>query len=316
MPGAERVLDFADRPVRLSVRHEQLVIRDGDEPEVTTPLAEAAIAIVASPRLSCTGAALAGLMRHGGSMVICDDSATPVGLMLPLGVNQQQTKRVLAQAAASLPTNKRLWQQVVRAKIAAQARTLELHTGDDAGLPRMATRVKSGDPDNLEAQAARRYWPALFGPSFRRRREAEDQNRLLNYGYAVLRAAVGRSICASGLHPSVGIHHHDRHNSFCLADDLMEPYRPVVDDEVADIVHDEGPDAPLDKETKARLIGVLHARLHHRFAPGEEGVPGELESRTVIDWIGRTAASLAAVYLGEAPKLFYPQGLHRAAPRA
>lgn len=316
MPGAERVLDFADRPVRLSVRHEQLVIRDGDEPEITTPLAEAAIAIVASPRLSCTGAALAGLMRHGGSMVICDNTATPVGLMLPLGVNQQQTKRVLAQAAASLPTNKRLWQQVVRAKIAAQARMLELHAGDDAGLPRLASRVKSGDPDNLEAQAARRYWPALFGPSFRRRREAEDQNRLLNYGYAVLRAAVGRSISASGLHPSVGIHHHDRHNSFCLADDLMEPYRPVVDDEVADIVHDEGTDAPLDKRSKARLIGVLHARLHHRFAPDEPGESGELESRTVLDWIGRTAASLAAVYLGEAPKFFYPQGLHRAAPRS
>lgn len=316
MPGAERVLDFADRPVRLSVRHEQLVIRDGDEPEVTTPLAEAAIAVVASPRLSCTGAALAGLMRHGGSLVVCDDSATPVGLMLPLGVNQQQTKRVLAQAAATKPTNKRLWQQVVRAKILAQARTLELHTGEHGGLPGMASRVKSGDPDNLEAQAARRYWPALFGASFRRRREADDHNRLLNYGYAVLRAAVGRAVCASGLHPSIGIHHHDRHNSFCLADDLMEPYRPVVDDEVADIVHDEGPDAQLDKETKARLIGVLHARLHHRFAPGEPGESGELESRTVIDWIGRTAASLAAVYLGEARTIFYPQGLHRAAPRS
>lgn len=315
MPGAERMLDFSDRPVRLSVRHEQLVIRDGDEREITTPLAEVAVAIIASSRLSCTGAALAGLMRHGGSMVICDDSSTPVGLMLPLGVNQQQTKRVLAQAAASLPTKKRLWQQVVRAKIVAQARTLELHAGGDVGLTRMASRVRSGDPDNLEAQAARRYWPALFGPSFRRRREAQDQNRLLNYGYAVLRAAVGRSICASGLHPSVGIHHHDRHNSFCLADDLMEPYRPVVDDEVADIVHDQGVDAPLDKATKARLISVLHARLHHRFAPLNAGKSGELESRTVIDWIGRTAASLAAVYLSEGKSLFYPQGLHRAAPR-
>lgn len=315
MPGAERVLDFADRPVRLSVRNEQLVIRDGDEPEVTTPLDETAVAVIASPRLSCTGAALAGLMRHGGSVIVCDDTSTPVGIMLPLGVNQQQTKRVLAQVAASLPTNKRLWRQVVRTKIAAQARTLELHVGDSHGLPQLAGRVKSGDPDNVEAQAARRYWPALFGASFRRRREAEDQNRLLNYGYAVLRAAVGRSICAAGLHPSVGVHHHDRHNSFCLADDLMEPYRPVVDDEVADIVQNEGPDAPLDKQSKARLIGVLHARLHHRFTPDESGIGGGLESRTVLDWIGRTAASLAAVYLGEGKGLFYPQGLHRAPPR-
>lgn len=318
MPGAERVLDFAERPVRLSVRHEQLVVREGDAEVATTPLAEAAVAIVASPRLTCTGATLAGLMRHGGSVVVCDDTNTPVGMMLPLGANQQQTRRVLAQTAASRPTNKRLWKQIVRAKIAAQAYTLELHTGERSGLPRIAARVKSGDPENMEAQAARRYWPALFGPDFRRRRDADDHNRLLNYGYAVLRAAVGRAVCAAGLHPSVGIHHRDRHNSFCLADDLMEPYRPVVDDAVADLVNDYGPNAPLDRETKARLIAVLHARLHHRFPPTTEGEKGELESRTVLDWIGRTGASLAAAYLGEAEGragVFYPDGLHRAAPR-
>lgn len=302
MPGGERILDFAMEPARLSLSLERLVVQREGEPDVTVPLGDAAVVVVSSPRITCTGAVLAALMCHGGSMVVCDETHMPVGMMLPLGVNNEQTKRALAQVAAARPTGKQLWRQIVRMKILAQAHTLRLHRGHDGGLTALAGRVRSGDPSNLEGQAAQRYWPLLFDDgAFRRRRDAPDQNRLLNYGYSVLRAAVGRAICAAGLHPSVGVHHRGRNNAWALADDLMEPYRPLVDDEVACIVGEFGGGVALGVDEKRRLIGVLHARLLHKE-----------ESRTVMDWIGRTAASLAQRYLGDTDELVYPEGLHRA----
>lgn len=300
------MLDLASTPARLSLSHERLIVEREGELDVAIALRDTALTIVSHPRVSCTVAALAGLMRHGGSLVVCDESQSPVGMMLPLGVNNEQTKRVLAQAAASRPTMKRLWQQIVRAKVHAQAYTLEVRTGGDGGLRGLATEVRSGDPSNVEGRAAQRYWPLLFNDGgFRRRREAPDQNRLLNYGYAVLRAAVGRAICAAGLHPSLGVHHQGRNNPWVLADDLMEPYRPVVDDEVAAIVGEWGGDIALGPEIKARLIGVLHLRLW-----------SEGESRTVLDWVGRTAASVAQVFLGERRLAFFPEGLWREPARS
>jgi CRISPR-associated protein Cas1 len=221
-------------------------------------------------------------MRHGGSVVVCDDGYMPVGMMLPLGANALQTQRIRTQLDASLPLRKRLWKGIVQDKIRAQALTLELREGADAGLRALAARVQSGDRQNAESTAAQRYWPRLFGdPLFRRRREAPDQNRLLNYGYAVVRAAVGRSICATGLHASVALHHRHRENAWALADDLIEPYRTLVDDEVAEIVGSFGGDVALDPTIKRRLIGVLHERIYG----------GPSESRTALDWIGRTGST-------------------------
>jgi CRISPR-associated protein Cas1 len=148
----------------------------------------------------------------------------------------------------------------------------------------------------VEAQAARRYWPALFGAEFKRDPDAEDQNRLLNYGYAVLRAITARAICAAGLHPSLGLHHHNRYDSFCLADDLMEPYRPLVDAVVVEYCRVHGTKAPLDKSAKAALIGPLLGRYAWH---GEE--------RTLADWLGRAASSLADVYVGIADKMVVPE---------
>lgn len=306
MPGDECVLDLASSPARLSLSHERLIVQREGEPDVAVALRDTALTIVSHPRVSCTVAALAGLMRHGGSLVVCDESQMPVGIMLPMSVNNEQTRRVLAQAGAAKPLGKRLWQQIVRSKVQAQAHTLELRTGADSGLRRLAAEVRSGDPANIEGRAAQRYWPLLFGdPDFRRRRDVPDQNRLLNYGYAVLAAAVGRAVCAAGLHPSLGIHHRGRNNPWVLASDLMEPYRTMIDDEVAEIVGEWGSDIGLGPETKQRLIGVLHARLGH-----------EGESRTVLDWIGRTAASLAQTFLGERSAIFFPEGLWREPARS
>ncbi len=299
MPGDERIVELAASPARLGLSHGRLVIRRDHQQEVAIAMRELAITIVAHPQVSTTVAALAGLMKHGGSLIVCDDRHLPVGIMLPLDVNHEQTRRTRAQIESSRPTAKRLWAQIVRAKIRAQARVLECRTGRDAGLREIAKRVRSGDPANVEATAAQRYWPRVFDdPMFRRRRDAPDQNCLLNYGYAVLRAAVGRAVCAAGLHPSLGIHHHGRTNPWVLADDLMEPFRPLIDHEVAEVVAELGADTGLTPPVKHRLIGVLHERM---VSNGE--------SRTVLDWIGRSASSLARVYLGERRLIAFPEGL-------
>lgn len=306
MPGDERIIDVSMCAAYIGLDTERLRIRIEDEPDAFVPLAETAVVVLGHSRVTCSGAALAGVMRHGGSVIVCDDGHTPVGIMLPLGANSLQTQRIRAQLDASLPLRKRLWKGIVQDKIRAQAHTLELHAGTDAGLRALAARVQSGDRQNAESTAAQRYWPRLFAdPMFRRRREAPDQNRLLNYGYAVVRAAVGRAICAAGLHPSVALHHRHRENAWALADDLIEPYRTLVDDEVAEIVGSYGGDVALDPAMKRRLIGVLHERVWG----------GAGENRTALNWIGRTAASLAAAFAGDADRVFYPEGLHRAPPR-
>jgi CRISPR-associated protein Cas1 len=172
---------------------------------------------------------------------------------------------------------------------------LELH-GGDRGLDVLVSLVRSGDPLNVEAQASRRYWPALFAdPNFRRERAFDDQNRLLNWGYAILRAMVARAICAAGLHPSVGVQHHNRYNAFCLADDLMEPFRPLVDRIVAGWVREHGRLAPLDRAFKQQLLEVLAGRWD---AGGEV--------RTLFDVLARSANSLANVFIGETARIEIP----------
>lgn len=241
-------------------------------------------------------------MEHGGAVIACNERYLPVGLMLPTTGHSTQTERFAAQAAASRPTRKRLWRRVVRAKIRAQAALLAELRGDDFGLAAMIPQVRSGDPDNVEAQAARRYWPALFDdPEFMRRFDGDDQNRFLNYGYAVLRAVVGRAICGAGLHPSLGLHHHNRYDAFCLADDLMEPYRPLVDAAVFEHVAAHGRDAALDRLGKQAILAAVISAYR---ADGEV--------RTLFDWVGRTVGSLVRAFLGGEPRLFFPRGLERA----
>ncbi|MGE0347599.1 MAG: type II CRISPR-associated endonuclease Cas1 [Gemmatimonadales bacterium] len=303
----ERILDFSLGQAHLSLRYEQLLIQRDDQPDASVPIEDVAVVVLSSRMLTCTLPLLDAFMRHGVSVIVCDESMHPSGMMLPLAGHFQQTRRMIAQATAKLPLKKRVWREIVIAKVRAQAAVLAVRDIDDARLRRLADEVRSGDPENIEAQAAQRYWPLLFGdPNFLRQRAAPDQNRMLNYGYAVLRAAVGRAVVAAGLHPSLGVHHHGRSNPYCLADDLMEPYRPCVDDEVAGITGEWGGDVALDGPMKQRLVGVLHERLDHR----ERG-SGAGERRTVMEWIGRSAASLGRILGGEATdeRLFFPSGL-------
>jgi len=293
-----RILDFSEAPARLRVQLAQLVVERADCSQVTTPLADVAVVVVAHPQVTYTQAVLSGLAESGGVFVVCNPKHLPVGMLLPLIGHHAQVERFAAQAHAPEPVRKRLWQQLVRAKIRAQARVLLDLYGTDHGLMALVPQVRSGDPANIEAWAARRYWSRLFGEmDFRRHREDEDHNVLLNYGYAVLRAIVARAVCAAGLHPSLGLHHHNRYSAFCLADDLMEPLRPIVDRAVAEYLTSHDAVRGLESEVKVHLVKALTARCQ---------INGE--QRTVFDTAARMASSLADIFLGNATKLELPDG--------
>ncbi|WP_372426393.1 type II CRISPR-associated endonuclease Cas1 [Salinarimonas chemoclinalis] len=253
-----RILEIATPGTRLSTALDQLVIARPGEPDVRVPIEDIGVLVVDDARASYTHAALVALLEAGATVVASGRDHLPLGLLLPLDAHHVQTERHRAQVEAGAPARKRAWQALVRAKIAQQGIVLAHFTGQDAGLAEMARRVRSGDPDNLEAQAAQRYWPRLLGTGFRRDREAEGANALLNYGYAVVRAATARAVVATGLIPSLGVFHKRRSNPFCLADDLVEPYRPFVDWRVRRVLG-EGADPPTldDRATRATLLSVL-----------------------------------------------------------
>ena len=198
-----------------------------------------------------------------------------------------------AQADATKPTRKRLWKELVRSKILAQADTLNAFGLRSGALRELATKVRSGDPENIEGAAARRYWPLMMGEDFRRDRKSGGTNAMLNYGYMILRAATARSILAAGLHPSLSVHHESRGNAFRLSDDLMEPFRPHVDGIVKTIQETSG--GELDRDAKAAIVKVTTLDL--------EGPKGASPLQTCLD---RLATSLALIYMGERKSLDLP----------
>jgi CRISPR-associated protein Cas1 len=272
-----------------------MVIEKGEETS-TVPLSEVAVLLVSHPAVTYTNAVLSGMCANGGIFVLCNEKRMPAGMLLPLDSHFIQTERFSSQAQASLPLKKQLWKQIVKAKVIAQGRLLESITGRDIGLSMLAEKVCSGDATNVEAQASRRYWGALFGKDFRRDHEGEGPNIFLNYGYGVLRATVARAVCSAGLHPSLGLHHHNRYNSFCLADDLMEPYRPAVDGIVFNLCKEKDIFL-LDKEAKAFIVKSL---IEKEFA-----LDGE--SRRLFDASAHTASSLSAVFSAKRKTLLLPE---------
>lgn len=280
-----RVVDISAAAAFLRRRNELLVIEiDGVEREAI-PFADLASVVVSNRQAAFTQAAVSGLAEAGASLITCDEKYHPAAMLLPLVGHHMQAERFVRQAALPAARKKRWWQAIVRAKIAAQAHTLERLRGTDYGLKAMAARVASGDPGNVEAQASRRYWMLVFGDeTFRRGDEEDPRNMLLNYGYAVLRAAAVRALAGSGLHPSFGLHHRNKANPFSLGDDLMEPYRPAVDRAVAELAaRGESQMGPI---VKRRLIEAVTGRYE---------VDGE--HRTLFDLLTRTAQSLAAAVL-------------------
>lgn len=304
MPGLDHVVDVANAAATVAIKNGALEVRlprSGDEPPPPTrpiALCDIAAVILSHPGAAITRAALAELASAGVPVVVAggvEEGFMPVAMSLPLHGHSTQQEKFEVQAAASLPTKKRCWQQIIRAKIMGQGKLLAALRGSDFGLLARADAVRSGDPDNLEGQAARTYWPALFGDDFLRRPDGSAPNHLLNYGYAVMRAFVARSITAAGLHPGLGLQHHNKYNSYVLADDLMEPFRPHVDEEVVMLCDQFGPDVELRPEVKARLIAVPNKRLEFMG-----------EARTIGEVAQRLAWSLAQVFEGSREKLALP----------
>ncbi len=295
----DRIVEVST-PARLSVRDAQLVIEKPEAGQLslpfTTPVSEIAVLLLSHPQIVLSQAVLSRIAEIGGSVITIDGKFLPASILLPIQAHFLQTERFAKQMQISLPARKRLWQQIIRAKIKAQGEILrELH-GSDAGLVAMSARVRSGDTGNLEAQASRRYWSLIFGdPKFRRGSEGPDQNRHLDYGYTVLRAAVARALCAAGLHPSIGLRHKNRYDAFCLAADVMEPFRPLIDRRVAQWIQEHDPAGPLDPPAKNWLIGAVTARYIF-----------EREERSLFDILLRTANSLAKCMTGEASKITIP----------
>jgi len=295
VPVADRIIEVATAGARVRVDASRLAITVGGETVDAIPLDEVAALVLATPAISLTHRALAELASRGVNVVISDGRRMPAAMLVPISAHSLHAERLRIQVEAPRPRRKRIWQSIVQAKLRAQAAVLEEVTGSDRGLRAMARRVRSGDPDNLEAQAARRYWPALFGEAFRRQRDGGGVNPVLNYGYAVLRSVVARALCGVGLHPSLGVHHHGRYDAFSLASDAMEPFRPWVDLVVAVRWADEPPEE-LTPEVKRTLLAPLLARYEV-----------DRETRTLFDLAARVAGSLVEALATGRVSLPYPE---------
>lgn len=303
----KRTLYFGN-PAYLSLRNAQLVISKPDGHDLppadakewirTIPVEDIGVVIIDNRQITITSAVLSALLDNNVAVITCNEQSMPTGMMMPLHSNTLQSERFRDQLEASLPLRKQLWQQTVEAKIRNQASVLKYVSGKD--YPNMlvwSNNVKSGDAGNMEAKAAAFYWKSIF-PSldfFTRDRYGPAPNNLLNYGYAILRAIVARSLVGSGLLPTMGIHHHNRYNAYCLADDIMEPYRPIVDKLVVDIV-EEVPCPQLTQDIKARLltIPVLDVTIDGHRSP-------------LMIATTSTSASLYKCFSGSSRKVLYPE---------
>lgn len=302
---------YFGNPTYLSLRNEQLVIKlpeveKGDLPDSfkqeavrTIPIEDIGVIVLDHKQITITQGVIEKLLENNCALITCGNNRLPIGLMLPLCGNTTQNERFRCQLNISIPLQKQLWQQTVQYKIHNQASVLRSARGVIVkNMLAWVKEVRSGDPDNLEARAAAYYWRNLFPgiPDFTRDRGGCPPNNLLNYGYAILRAIVARSLVISGLLPTLGIHHHNRYNAYCLADDIMEPYRPYVDELVIKIV-DSGVDCTeLTKEIKSQLLTI----------PVLDVVLGRERSPLMIA-VGQTTASLYKCFSGELRKIVYPE---------
>ncbi|UXX79976.1 type II CRISPR-associated endonuclease Cas1 [Reichenbachiella carrageenanivorans] len=303
----KRTLYFGN-PAYLSTKDQQLIISfpEPEKEKVTIPIEDIGVTILDHYGVTISQAVIHRLMENNVALITCDDRHMPTGLHMNLSGHTLQQERFSAQLSASEPLKKRLWQQVIKAKITNQAALLEAICTDHDNLLRWAGKVKSGDPDNYEARAAAYYWKNLFRAhtdTFKRGRYEDEPNNMLNYGYAILRAITARSLVGSGLLPTFGIHHHNRYNAYCLADDIMEPYRPMVDELVLSIMDMEDIDIyELSPELKQHLLQL----------PVVDVMLGK-ERRPLMIALQQTTASLADCLQGKRDQLKLPS---RCKPKA
>lgn len=291
-----RIVEVADDRRHLFMSRGFLVVQEseGERAELgQVPLDDITAVIANAHGLSYTNNLLVALAERGAPFVLCAANHNAVGMLWPVDGNFQQAKRFDAQLAATKPTHKRLWADIVRSKLFQQAAALEATGAPAAPLATLAARVRSGDPDNLEAQGARRYWGLLFGQDFRRDQNCGGLNALLNYGYTVLRAATARAVIAAGLHPTLGLHHSNEGNPMRLVDDLMEPFRPMIDLLVWQLA--QKGESNVSPDSKRVLVRSLY-----------DDIQSSAGSTPTMVCMQRLAVSLAQVYMGERNKLDLP----------
>lgn len=302
---------YFGNPAYLSLKNSQLVVRLPEVEKNETlpdsfksravrriPIEDIGVVVLDNSQITLTHGLMEKLLGNNCALITCDSKRMPYGMMLPLAGNTTQTERYRHQIDASLPLKKQLWQQTVEAKIRNQAYVLSTTTGAVVkNMHKWRMDVKSGDPDNYEARAAVYYWANLFPDieSFVRQREGLPPNNLLNYGYAVLRAIVARSLVVSGLLPTLGIHHRSKYNAYCLADDIMEPYRPYVDRLVIGIMKNSSDISEITKEHKSELLNipVLDVIINNKRSP-------------LMVAMQQTTASLAQCFMGDIRRIKYP----------
>lgn len=294
---------YVTTPCRLFTQNEQLVFRyshiKGSEelPDKSVPIEDIAYLVLEHPQTTLTQPVLNKLIENNVAIITCNAKMHPTGLMLNLDGNSVQSERFRAQVEASEPLKKQLWQQTIVSKISNQAALLKKYDNEYLLLEKLSKRVKSGDKTNCEGQAAVFYWQRLFSEKFFffRKREGLPPNNLLNYGYAILRAATARSLVGSGLLPTLGIFHRNRYNAYCLADDIMEPYRPFLDNMVLEMIHEFENVEELTTHMKKQMLTLLTIDV-------------EIEGRKspLMVALTRTTASLANCYLGNQRKIVYP----------
>ena len=299
----KRTLYFGN-PAYLSLKTAQLVVKipnaEGDDTVRTIPIEDIGFVILDNPQITITHGTFGALVENNTAVVTCDSRHMPAGLLLPSEGNTTQSERYRNQIEASIPLRKQIWQQTIQAKIRNQAAALCIRRGKEFGnMLAWADDVRSGDSENLEARAAVFYWDNLFATEFdkfRRDPDGDMPNSMLNYGYAILRAIVARALVGSGLLPTLGVFHRNRYNAYCLADDIMEPYRPYVDLMVCDILDDIGMPKEMNRDIKARLLTIptIDVMIDGKRSP-------------LMIAASQTTASLARCYAGEIRKVSYPE---------
>jgi len=290
----KRTLLFS-KPASLTTRNDQLVVSEpGDKTEkATVPIEDIGYLVLENRQLYVSMPLYEKLIANNVAVVFCDSSHMPNGMLLNLDGNNLQSEMFRHQVNASVPLKKNLWKQTIEAKLVNQSRHLKSQSLREGDVLTLSKSVKSGDSDNKEGTASRLYWRRLFGNEFTRERYGNFPNNFLNYGYAILRAAVARAITGSGLLATLGIFHRNKYNAYCLADDIMEPYRPFVDQCVYEMV-EEGFDADLNKDSKMRLLNVLST----------DTIFGD-NKRPLMIGLSLTSASLAKCFAGQSKKLTY-----------
>ncbi len=291
----KRIVEISN-PSFLSVKNKQLLIEQDSEVKGQVPVEDLGVLILSNPAITVTLQALMACWQNNTIVVGCDERFMPGAMLIPLDGHSLQAKTLQHQIDATEPVKKRLWAEIVRAKIREQVKVLKSVNRDASGISHYPSKVKSGDPENIEAQAARIYWLRLFGDGFRRDRDDPGVNALLNYGYAVMRSAVARAVIGAGLTPALGIHHRNQYNGFALVDDLIEPLRPLIDVKVHELVALNTAEPQLDPPTKRELISVLgwNINLNGRSWP-------------LLVALTHYAASVRDVLAGEAKDVAIPE---------